>query len=342
MADGTERLKLQVRLDPKENFFRDSEAFRECSRQPVGANKFNQVVHCRFESQRPLRLHSTTGSHCESETERDGSAAAAKLPGMDPKKWLPQLPLFGSPVCVYCGGSGETSDHTPPRCFLPRKMPADVQAMTVPSCSTCNSGYSSDEMRAAAVVCTVSFTMADREAVNSGGWIHTAIQRDGRLRSFMEDRLGADGIFRADEEVFTTLHRIAKKTAVGLLFFEFGRIVRLTDLSVIAIEHTKNIVPSALVESHRRADSGFEEVAPSGRELERQVMALMGLEPRHMPKWHVFIPGYFEFMFIRRSNQALMCAMNIHDSLTILLECPWPSNAGSRRAGKPRLARSKS
>jgi hypothetical protein len=187
------------------------------------------------------------------------------------------------------------------------------------------------------VICTVSFTVADREAVDTGGWIHKAFQRDNKLRSFIQKRLGADGIFRADEEVLNTIHRILKKTALGLLFYEFGRIVRLSDLTVIAVEHAKCILPSALVESYRRTDSGYAEVTPSGRELERQVMALMGLEPRHMTKWKVYIPEYFEYMFIRRSNQTLMCAMKIHESLTALLECPWPSKAGPRRAGKPPL-----
>ena len=121
---------------------------------------------------------------------------------MDRNKWQPKLPLFGSPICVYCGRAADTSDHTPPRCFLPRKLPPDVQAMTVPACAPCNAGHSTDEIRAAAVVCTVSFTEADRKAAGAGGWVHTAIQRDKKLRLFIQRRLGTDGIFRADEEVF--------------------------------------------------------------------------------------------------------------------------------------------
>lgn len=255
---------------------------------------------------------------------------------MDSSKWLPKLPLFGLPMCVYCGGVADTSDHTPPRCFLPHKIPADFQLMTVPACAACNGNYSSDEIRAAAIVCTVSFTEADQNAVGPVGWVHKAFQRDGKLRSFVQGRVDTDGIFQADQEVFDILHRVVKKTAVGLLFFEFGRVVRLCDIYVIAIEHTKNVLPSALVESHRRVDSGFAEVTPSGRELERQVMAMMGFEPRHSTNWRVFIPEYFEYMFIRRSNQKLMCAMKIHDSLTTLLECPWPTKAGPRRSTRAR------
>src|SRR5664279_4245732 len=69
---------------------------------------------------------------------------------MDPGKWLPALPLFGSLVCVYCGGPADTSDHTPPLCLLPKPWPGNVQVMTVPACSKCNGEFSQDEMRTAA------------------------------------------------------------------------------------------------------------------------------------------------------------------------------------------------
>lgn len=214
--------------------------------------------------------------------------------------------------------------------------------MTVPACKVCNTGFSSDELRAAAVVCTVSFTKADREAVAPGGWVHSAMERDKALKRFIDSRLQPDGIFMPDEEVIQALHRVAKKTAIGLLFYEFGKILRPTELEVIALDHAKNIHPSALVEAHRRNDSLFAEVTPSGRELERQVMALCGLEPRHMPRWKVHIQQFFEHMFIKRSNDRMLCAMKFHDTLTILVECPWPSDAGPRRVGKPRRLRTKS
>jgi hypothetical protein len=239
------------------------------------------------------------------------------------------------PMCVYCGGVSNTSDHTPPRCLLPRKLPVDVQAMTMPACSACNSAYAQDEVRTAAVICTVSFTKADREAVVEGGWVYSAMQQDKLLRQFIDERLGEDGIFRPDHLVLDTLSRIMKKTAIGLLFWEFGRVVPGDSLSVIAIEHTKNIHPVALAELHRRDDGLWAEVTPSGRELERLVIAVEGMAPPYMPEWRVYVPEFFEYMFLRRSNRALMCAMKLHEALTVLLECPWPARGGPRRKGKP-------
>lgn len=228
-------------------------------------------------------------------------------------------------MCCYCGGPANTSDHTPPRCLLPKKLPNNVQAMTIPACSDCNGGFAVDEMRVAAIVCTVSFVQADRDAVAEGGWVASAMRRDAALGEFISSRLGDDGIFYPDEAVASALARIMAKTATGLLFYEFGRLMPPAKVSVVAIEHAHAIHPLALVEQHRRDDGFTAEVTPSGRELERQVVALYGLPPPNMPKWRTYVPGYFEYLFIRRSNNTLLTALNLHDALTVLLECPWPN-----------------
>lgn len=254
---------------------------------------------------------------------------------MDPRKWFPLSPLFHAPLCVYCGGAADTSDHTPPRCLLPKPWPEGVKAMTVPACSQCNVGFSQDELRTAAVVSTVSFMEADRIAVAPGGRIHEQTERDPQLRRFVRSRLGQDGIFRADHTVKAVIARVMTKTAAGLLFYEFGRTVPLSDLSVLAIEHTKNANPSALAEMYRRDDNGWEEVTPSGRVLERQALAFLGYTSPYMPKWRTYIPEFFEYQFLRRSNGTMLTAMLVHRSLTVLLDCPWPSQAGPRRKGRP-------
>jgi hypothetical protein len=245
------------------------------------------------------------------------------------------MPLFEAPACCYCGGPANSSDHTPPRCLLPKPLPNNVQAMTIPACAACNSGYSAEEMRVAAMVATVSFTPQDREAVCAGGRVHSALQSDRTLKEFIASRLDSDGIFHPDTAVVQAFARIMAKTATGLLFHEFGRLVQPSKLDVIAIEHTANVHPLALVELHRRDHSGWAELTPSGRELERQVLAACGQVPRNMPKWRVYVPEYFEYMFIRRSNNTLLTAMKLHNTLTVIAEGPWPNKAGPRRKGKP-------
>jgi hypothetical protein len=209
------------------------------------------------------------------------------------------------------------------------------QAMTIPACYACNGGYAADEMRVAAVLCTVSFMQEDRAALAPGGWVHSALQLDSALNHFIASRLGADGRFCADQAVLQAFSRIMAKTATGLLFHEYGRLISPSVVEVIAIEHAHNVHPLALVEQHRRDDGLWAEVTPSCRQLERQVLALEGLPPLHMPQWRVYVPDFFEYMFIRRSNNALLTAMNLHNALTVLVECPWPTRAGPRRRGRP-------
>ena len=260
---------------------------------------------------------------------------------MNPSKWLARDPLFGLPQCVYCGGVADTSDHTPPRSLLPRELPKDVQVMTVPACQRCNGGYSTEETLTAAVVATVSFGEYDRRATREGGWLDSAKKKDISLARFLDERLGADGIFKVDERVIQCLSRVLTKTAVGLIFFEFGLIVPKENICLVGLEHAKNILPDAFVEQFRRSDNAWAEVTPSGRELERQVMALAGLRPPHTSPWKTYIAGFFEYKLIRRSNQTLLCAMLLHDSVTALFESPWPSQAGPRRRGKPSHMRGK-
>ncbi len=254
---------------------------------------------------------------------------------MDGRKWFPTQALSGKPTCSYCGGVADTSDHTPPRCLLPKHLPNDLQAMTIPACCACNAGYAVDEMRLAAIVCTVSFLLSDRDAVAPGGWVNTAMVSDRALHDFIAKRLGKDGIFYPDGTVAEIVSRILAKTATGLLFHEFGRVVPPNRLQLVAIDHTRNVEPLALVEQHRRHDGGWAEVTPSGRELDRQVRALHGQRPPHMPQWRIYIPEFFEYVFIRRSNNTLLTGIKLHDALTALLECPWPSRAGPRRHGRP-------
>lgn len=64
---------------------------------------------------------------------------------MDRRRWFPALPLFGAPACCYCAGPANLSDHTPPRCLLPKTLPNNVHAMTFPACTDCSSACSADE-----------------------------------------------------------------------------------------------------------------------------------------------------------------------------------------------------
>ncbi len=257
---------------------------------------------------------------------------------MDWRKWTPRSVSKPGLFCTYCGNPADSSDHTPPRCLLPRKLPNQIQAMTVPACTECNSSYASDEMRVAAVVSTVSCQEWDRKEVAEGGRIHSALQSDQALNEFISSRLGTDGSFRADSAVTKVLSRVAKKTAVGLMLHEFGRTVSLAELSVIAVDQLRDNHPLASIELARHDHSLWAEVTATGRVLERHVVAWNGQRPPNMPEFRAYFPGFFEYLFIRRTNDRLLAAMKIHETLVVSIECPWPNRSGPRRGGRQRGA----
>jgi 5-methylcytosine-specific restriction endonuclease McrA len=57
--------------------------------------------------------------------------------------------------CAYCGNTDPdmTMDHVIPDCLYPKsKRTPELQLITVPACSECNSGFSADETHFRAVM----------------------------------------------------------------------------------------------------------------------------------------------------------------------------------------------
>src|SRR6266481_5217099 len=115
--------------------------------------------------------------------------------------------MIGQFVSIEGGtGSGRLPEQWTPESGFPRcrclavpnasiavvrqtNLTTNIQLMTIPACSPCNRSFQMDELRAAAIICAVSFTDYDRAAVAEGGWLHAAMQRDRRLRDFIDNRL---------------------------------------------------------------------------------------------------------------------------------------------------------
>lgn len=51
--------------------------------------------------------------------------------------------MSGPSTCVYCGEPSNTRDHVPPKLLYPKPRPSNL--ISVPSCATCNSGFSKDD-----------------------------------------------------------------------------------------------------------------------------------------------------------------------------------------------------
>jgi hypothetical protein len=60
---------------------------------------------------------------------------------MDPRHLYVDKRLVG--VCVYCGGTPDSSDHVPSRVLLDDPLPGNLPV--VDACTACNNSFSSDE-----------------------------------------------------------------------------------------------------------------------------------------------------------------------------------------------------
>lgn len=201
--------------------------------------------------------------------------------------------------------------------------------MTIPACISCNSSFQKDEQLVAAIISTVSFTPEDVASANDG-WLAKTKARDSRIRQFIDSRMTSDGYFQPDDLTIRAISKVAVKTAVGLLFYEYGRVVQRQDVAVLGIDHAKRIDPNAFIENFR-IPSGWAEVTPSGKQLERQVQAAFGISPKGATPWREFLPEFFEYKFISGLNSKLLIGLKFHDAILVVLESPRPSSAGPNR-----------
>ncbi len=51
--------------------------------------------------------------------------------------------ISSASICVYCGEPSSTRDHVPPNLLYPKPRPSNL--ISVPSCETCNGGFSMDD-----------------------------------------------------------------------------------------------------------------------------------------------------------------------------------------------------
>lgn len=137
-----------------------------------------------------------------------------------------------SEVCVICGvRPADTVDHVPPKCFF--KGATNAQLRTVPACSVCNNGASSDDED---VRFYISLQIGKQNAASAALWddgAYKTIKRKTQLRSSFlanareiqvrED--GVPGTGLAFHVPVSTYQRVFERTTRGLYFFHTGRIL---------------------------------------------------------------------------------------------------------------------
>ena len=163
-------------------------------------------------------------------------------------------------VCIYCGSVATTRDHVPPKAIFPKWRRKLAKPITVPSCASCNEGFSLDDQYFTAAL-TANWK-AGPAAMET--WIQTVrpalqtadrqglkrlLQRSVRPISLVVGGSTLEtGIFTPDMNRF---QRVITRIVKGLYFSRTGRIIPADyDVSIEyhPDEELKNLALSANVD----------------------------------------------------------------------------------------------
>ncbi len=138
-----------------------------------------------------------------------------------------------SKICVICGlRPATTQDHVPPKCLF--KGLSTKQLITVPACSTCNNGASSDDED---LRFYISLQVGKRTIESAALWdqgAHKSIKRKTRLRMSVIDTMrdlqtidtNGKPISRLAVNVpIRTYQTVFERTTRGLYFFHTATIL---------------------------------------------------------------------------------------------------------------------
>jgi hypothetical protein len=133
--------------------------------------------------------------------------------------------------CVYCGGQAITRDHVPPRCLLERPYPPNLP--TVPSCSSCNAGFSLDEQYFVVLLTQVGVAPTLFRKQGPEGSITRALQKAPALKRRIFNSLASDeetGAILIRPEL-RRVHRVIQKIGLGLFVLRYNRVPRPGELA---------------------------------------------------------------------------------------------------------------
>ena len=163
--------------------------------------------------------------------------------------------------CAYCGELGATRDHVPPKGLYARPLPSGL--ITVPACSTHNTGSSLDDEYFRAML---SFRQDAHDRSEAAGAAQRALHRilrpesEGFLRSFLRSMTeynittptGSLEPLASYDVDMPRLTSVVERTVRGLFYYHTG--VRLT------VDRPVTVYP---VESLRRDPPSFARFAPA-------------------------------------------------------------------------------
>ncbi len=271
---------------------------------------------------------------------------------MDTRSPLPVSSVSGARLCVYCGRKADTNDHAPPRCLLRRPLPSNL--ITLPACRECNSGFSFDE---SLVKTMIAITSKHPELVaerRPGGRVERTMARDARLRSIIESARRADGNYELAGELLASFDRVMRKTAQGLFFGLYERLVPKDQVEVRLVSDQRFLTPERVIDQMRPpqfrdiTDEPLPAITPCSWPV-REPVFFVTVQPatggnpvqrlfrlaRETPvDWIEFQPGVFRFAFVMSDDHQAVCVLDLWKTLVVAVAAPWPDRRGPMRRGR--------
>lgn len=205
-------------------------------------------------------------------------------------------------LCVYCGATASTRDHAPPKAILEEPYPPNLR--TVPSCRSCNAGWSLDEEYLAVVLAQVGHVPHLAAKVEEGGKIDRALAASPGLDETIVKalRVTDDGRVWFQPDV-ARIRRITTKVAFGLHALRYGRGSGLDRFETTWIGGPGDEPPFNLVTAQWKWP---------------------GIRRK---RWRVVQRGAFSFLFAEgwlAGDPPLFCLLDFHRTIFAAVSCPAP------------------
>lgn len=116
-------------------------------------------------------------------------------------------------ICAYCGSFSETKEHVPPRAFLEKPFPQNLQ--TIYSCYKCNQKFSTLEEYASCL-----FTFLKPGGKLEGTRAERIFSNKPKIKDEMQNLASSKNVEEIFAEKSDVLEKIFKKLALGHLVYQ--------------------------------------------------------------------------------------------------------------------------
>lgn len=257
----------------------------------------------------------------------------------------------GQPICVYCGRVADSKDHAPPKCLMLPPLPSNL--ITLPACMECNNGFSFDENVVRAFLSLIGNHPHLVEERKPGAWLERTLQRSPKIKQILEAARQPGGRYSLTGNLLESVKRVSSKTAQGMFYGLYDRVVPKEDLTLIRIEDQREttvedviiaIRPNPLVDI---TDEPLSEISPHSWHARQPIITMELVDPATRQKcqrvfrlvrdtpteWFPFQENTFRAVVVK-CDDGCACIMDLWKTLIITVKAPWADDRGPLRRGR--------